>query len=94
MDFAFFLLTACLAGEIVAEDIIVLDNASIHYARECADIIDYTCQLFDFTLLFLPNPCETCFAFVKNHRRTTASPCHLRGVRHGNTRNDRKLVQA
>lgn len=62
-DFLRFLQDAILADYIVADDFVVLDNASIHLSLEVLEELEELQSEFQFKLLFLPtyspelNPC-------------------------------------
>jgi transposase len=58
-------------GALTAGDVLVLDNARIHYATENRIIIAQLLDLAGVRMIFLPayspelNPCELVFSFVK-----------------------------
>jgi hypothetical protein len=74
-DFLFFLVELALAGFLVAGDVLVLDNASVHNAQLIGPPMDAFLQVTGVRLLFLPthspelNPCEMVFGMIKNHMR-------------------------
>jgi transposase len=74
----FFLATLdgfCRNGYIKGGDVLVLDNAKIHYCELNANGIDLLVATYGFRLRFLPtyspelNPCELIFAQTKNWLR-------------------------
>jgi transposase len=84
-DYLAFVSYLCEKGRIQPDDVLVLDNASIHCG---SDIIPHLAELerrFHFTFFFLPtyspelNPCELVFALIKNRLRNTQRtlPLHL-----------------
>lgn len=74
-DFLVVVLDMLIGGAIIAGDIVVLDNASIHYAAGIAAALDALFDLAGARLVFLPayspelNPCELVFAQAKRYLR-------------------------
>jgi len=82
-DFLNFIITLVLEGHLVAGDVLVCDNASIHYSAEIQAPLDILLLFVGVRLLFLPtyspelNPCELIFAQIKRHVRTNRTSRHL-----------------
>ena len=70
-----FLLFLCDSAALVMNDVLVLDNASIHYSSDIAVPLNALLLASGVRLLFLPtyspelNPCELVFSQVKRHMR-------------------------
>ena len=68
---------------LVAGDILVLDNAKIHYAEDIQIPLDLLLQATGVRLIFMPtyspelSPCELVFAQVKNCLRNERMQRHL-----------------
>jgi transposase len=71
------------AGHLDAGDILICDNAAVHFAEEIQGPLDLVLQLAGVRLLFIPtyspelNPGELIFAKIKNHIRVHRSSKHL-----------------
>jgi len=69
-DFLLFLCDLVRLGELVAGDVLVLDNAPVHYSADIAPAVDLLVAAAGVRLLFLPvyspelNPCELVFAHM------------------------------
>ena len=83
IDFLDCILQLVEGGFLVAGDILVMDNASIHDSAEICDALDALLQCAGVRLVFLPtyspelNPCELVFAQVKSylyHYRLDSEP--------------------
>jgi len=83
LDFLHFIITLVLEGHLVAGDVLVCHNASIHYSAEIQAHLDLLLLFAGVRLLFLPtyspelNPCEFIFAQIKRHVRTHRTSRHL-----------------
>jgi transposase len=79
-DFLLFLTVLVSAGQLVAGDVLVLDNAPVHYSAAIAAPLNLLLLSAGVRLLFLPtyspelNPCEHIFAQIKHHLRIHRSP--------------------
>jgi len=79
VDFLSFLVDLVQAGHLVASDVLVCDNASIHFAVEIQAPLELLLAATGIRLLFMPtyspelNPCELVFAQIKNHLRSHRS---------------------
>lgn len=75
-DFFAFVLYAIETKFLVAGDVLIVDNARIHFAEETAEPMDLILRAFGVQILHLPtyscelNPCELVFNYVKHHVRT------------------------
>jgi len=75
-DFFAFVAHAIESKFLVPGDVLVVDNARIHFAEETAEAMDFMLHVFGIRILHLPtyscelNPCELVFNFVKHHART------------------------
>jgi len=82
-DFLHFISTLVLDRHLVAGDILLCDNASIHYSAEIQAPLDLLLLFAGVRLIFLPtyspelNPCELIFAQIKRHVRTHRTGRHL-----------------
>jgi len=82
-DFFFYIVDLLEIGALVPGDIVILDNASIHYAAEIADPLADVLDSFHVRLVFLPtyspelNPCELVLAqtkgWLRRHRNLSCS---------------------
>ena len=83
VDFLIFVVEQVAAGHLVAGDVLICDNAAIHFADEIQGPLELILQLAGVRLLFLPtyspelNPCELIFGQIKNHIRVHRSDKHL-----------------
>jgi hypothetical protein len=74
-DFANFIFEACKNGYLVNGDYLVVDNASVHFAKESKRFLFEVLDTFGVKLIKLPtyspelNPCELVFSQVKRHIR-------------------------
>ena len=74
-DFISFIVQCIGSGAIVAGDLIVADNSSIHRSGLSTRVIDSLLAMIGARLLFLPvyspelNPCEAIWGRVKYHLR-------------------------
>lgn len=78
VDFLLYLVDLVAEGHLVAGDVLVLDNAAIHFADEIQAPVRYLMTSIGARLLFMPtyspelNPCEYIFAqlksWVREHR--------------------------
>jgi transposase len=72
-DFLALMKHLVATGVLLPGDVLVLDNASIHYALEIRDELDDLLANAQVRLLFMPtyspelNPCELCFGSSKNY---------------------------
>ena len=68
------------AGGLSAGDVLVVDNASIHFASAIRGELLAILASFGITLVFLPtyspecNPCELVFSYVKRFLRNNRDP--------------------
>jgi transposase len=75
LDFLIFLLQALIAGRLVRGDLMVMDNASVHWGGQTWEIIVALLAQQGVGYAFLPkyspelNPCELVFNYVKNYIR-------------------------
>lgn len=82
-DFLLFICELLRMGYLVAGDVLVLDNAPIHYSNAIAPAIDALMTAFGCRLLFLPayspelNPCELVFAHIKRWLRLNRTEHHI-----------------
>ena len=80
LDFLSFLVDLVQAGHLVSGDVLVCDNASIHFAAEIQAPLELLLAVTGIRLLFTPtyspelNPCELVFAHIKNHIYAHRSP--------------------
>jgi len=83
IDFFLFVTQLVKNQDLVAGDVLVLDNAAIQYSDEIRAPLDALLQLTGVRLLFMPtyspelSPCELVFAQIKRHVRTNRSTRHL-----------------
>jgi transposase len=83
LDFLQFVSELVANKHLVAGDILVCDNASIHYGDEIQIPLDFLLQSTGVRLLFMPtyspelSPCELVFAQVKRHIRHNRQSRHL-----------------
>jgi len=74
-DWLEFVFSAVEADYLWQGDILICDNAAIHYAEDIRSYLDEMLAVSGVTLLFLPayspefNPCEYVFAEMKNKIR-------------------------
>jgi hypothetical protein len=79
-DFLNFVVDAVEANRLVQGDILVVDNASIHFGGETWELLTTLLDTFGISYVFLPtyspelNPCELVFAYVKNFLRNNREP--------------------
>lgn len=70
-DFFLFVHHAIDSKFLLPGDVLVVDNARIHFAEETADVMDFMLRIHNIKILHLPtyscelNPCELVFNFVK-----------------------------
>jgi transposase len=75
VDFLNFLMDAIEAGRLVEDDILVVDNATVHSGLSTWEMMQQLLSAFGIQLLYLPayspelNPCELVFAWTKNFIR-------------------------
>lgn len=83
VDFLAFLLQLVDEQHLVAGDVLVCDNASIHFADDIQLPLALLLQTAGVRLMFTPtyspelNPCELIFAQLKGHLRTQRSQQHI-----------------
>jgi transposase len=83
IDFLAFLVQLVVDGHLTAGDVLICDNASIHFAAEIQAPLQLLLTATGIRLLFMPtyspelNPCELVFAQIKNHLRHHRSHNHL-----------------
>ena len=74
-DFLLFVTTLVSSGNLIAGNVLVLDNAPVHYSADIAPPLDLLLATAGVRMLFLPtyspelNPCEHIFAQIKRHLR-------------------------
>jgi transposase len=81
-DFLRWVVTLIAQRHLVAGDVLICDNASVHVAREIIDPLNAALDAAHVRLVLLPtyspelNPCELVFAQVKSHlrRKRTENP--------------------
>jgi len=70
-----FIIDSLAAGALRAGDVLIGDNAKIHYAEESRDLLELLLDTAQVRLVFLPtyspelNPCENVFGWVKSRMR-------------------------
>ena len=75
-DFFAFVAHAIETKFLIAGDVLIVDNARIHFAEETAEPMDLLLRSHGIRILHLPtyscelNPCELVFNFVKQEVRT------------------------
>lgn len=101
-DFLRFLEGAVQAGYLGEGDVLVMDNAAVHFARDTFEAIDELCASACFTIRFLPayspeyNPCELIFSQLKRWLRQNRSPqesLHLTVLRGIATISDETVIK-
>jgi len=86
-DFLDFVYSAVGSGALLAGDILVLDNASVHWAADTVEELEALVDQADVRLVFTPtyspelNPCEFVFAQVKRRLRERTDWEHLSFLR-------------
>jgi len=79
-DFLNFVVDAVQANRLVQGDILVVDNAAVHFGGETWELLTTLLDGYGISYVFLPtyspelNPCELVFAFVKNFIRNNREP--------------------
>lgn len=74
-DFASFVLDRIIDGSLVANDLLIVDNAAIHCADDMLDLLEPVLDDHHIQLIFLPkyspelNPCELVWAQLKGFIR-------------------------
>lgn len=74
-DFLLVVIWLLESRALVEGDLLILDNAKIHYAASIRDIIDNIFEISGVRMIFLPayspelNPCELIFSLVKKNLR-------------------------
>lgn len=76
-----FVLTAIANQHLAERDYLIVDNATVHHGSDTFDLVTAALDSIGSKLIFLPayspelNPCELCFAIVKNYiRRRLTDP--------------------
>ena len=75
IDFFRFVIDLIEKQHLISGDYFIVDNASIHHARDISQQLSTLLDTFNIRLIFLPtyspelNPCELIFAQIKRHLR-------------------------
>ena len=83
LSFLQFIAELVANQHLVAGDVLVLDNAAIHYADDIQIPLNFLLQATGVRLLFMPtyspelSPCELVFAQIKNKLRNDRVQRHL-----------------
>lgn len=82
-DFFKFVLDAVASGYLVPGDVLILDNAKIHHGDDTIYVLQEILETLQISIMFLPtyspelNPCELCFAQIKNTFRSLRAGIHF-----------------
>ena len=84
-DFVRTFLWLLQAGALQENDILFMDNAAIHFARDIRETLVGMAAVFRVQIMFLPtyspelNPCELVFQWVKARLRLDKAASHCGG---------------
>lgn len=90
IEFVEFILFCMDSGHLVHGDVLICDNATIHFGCKTFEALELALKLTGMTLMFLPtyspelNPCELVFGTVKHylrHKRDRREPFFLKILR-------------